>query len=62
MFNEANSVEAFVRDVLCGTPTRKGLGWEFISHKDLPRSHTDVLVDSHLRPPVLAATRFVHIG
>ncbi len=22
MFNEANTVEAFVRDVLCGTPTR----------------------------------------
>lgn len=48
MFNESNSVEAFVRDVLCGTPTRKGLGWEFMSHKDLPRSATDALVDSHL--------------
>ncbi len=48
MFNESNSVEAFVRDVLCGTTTRKSLGWEFISHKDLPRSATDALVDSHL--------------
>ena len=53
MFNEANTVEAFVRDVLCGTPTRKGLGWEFISHTDLPRSKTDVLVDSHLRDALI---------
>lgn len=53
MFNEANTVEAFVRDVLCGTPTRKGLGWEFIPHTDLPRSKTDVLVDSHLRDALI---------
>ncbi|MDQ3686801.1 MAG: HsdR family type I site-specific deoxyribonuclease [Acidobacteriota bacterium] len=53
MFNEANTVEAFVRDLLCGTPTRKGLGWEFISHTDLPRSKTDVLVDSHLRDALI---------
>ncbi len=49
MFNEANSVEAFVRDILGGTDARRGLGWEFVSHKDLPRKVADVFVDEHLR-------------
>ncbi|HEX8396257.1 MAG TPA: HsdR family type I site-specific deoxyribonuclease [Pyrinomonadaceae bacterium] len=53
MFNEANSVEAFVRDVLSGTPSKRGLGWELISHKDLPRTVSDVLVDEHLREALI---------
>lgn len=53
MFNEANSVEAFVRDTLGGTDSRRGLGWELISHKDLPRSVSDVLVDEHLREALI---------
>jgi type I restriction enzyme R subunit len=53
MFNEANSVEAFVRDILGGTDKQRGLGWELISHKDLPRSVSDVLVDEHLREALI---------
>jgi type I restriction enzyme R subunit len=54
MFNEANSVEDFVRDILCGkTRTRPGLGWEYIPRDQLPRSTGDVLVDSHLRDALI---------
>ena len=30
-FNEANTVETFIRDLLCN------LGWHYLSHEDLPR-------------------------
>jgi type I restriction enzyme R subunit len=53
MFNEANSVEAFIRDILGGTSAKGGLGWEFISHKDLPRTVSDILVDEHLREALI---------
>ncbi len=53
MFNEANSVEAFVRDILGGTDKQRGLGWELISHRDLPRVVSDVLVDEHLREALI---------
>jgi type I restriction enzyme, R subunit len=53
MFNEANSVEAFVRDILGGNDKQRGLGWEFVSHKDLPRTVSDVLVDEHLREALI---------
>ncbi|MDQ3747670.1 MAG: HsdR family type I site-specific deoxyribonuclease [Acidobacteriota bacterium] len=53
MFNEANSVEAFVRDILGGTDKQRGLGWELVSHRDLPRSVSDVLVDEHLRESLI---------
>ncbi|MEQ9455614.1 MAG: HsdR family type I site-specific deoxyribonuclease [Phycisphaeraceae bacterium] len=42
-FNEANTVEAFIRDRL------KSIGWEFIDHATLPRQPQDVLVEDHLR-------------
>lgn len=42
-FNEANTVEAFIRDRL------KSIGWEFIDHQTLPRRAQDVLVEDHLR-------------
>jgi len=54
-FNESNTVEAFVRDLLVG------LGWEYLSRKDLPRQTQDVLAEEHLRealirlnPPIAA--------
>lgn len=63
-FNEANTVEAFVRDLLCGGITHhtaigpglarrtgkiSGLGWHFLSRENLPRQPQDVLVETHLR-------------
>jgi type I restriction enzyme R subunit len=64
VFSEANTVEAFVRDLLCGDTTHHtavgpglarrhrhllGLGWHFLARQDLPRQLHDVLVESHLR-------------
>ena len=43
MFNEANTVEAFSRDLL------KNVGWTFIDRDMLIRQQQDVLVESHLR-------------
>lgn len=64
MFNEANTVRDFVRDLLCGKqdfPLGKkageksstGLGWEFIAGNKLPRSDGDVLVDSYFRDALI---------
>lgn len=54
MFNEANSVEDFIRDLLCGKAgKRPGLGWEYIPRDQLTRSTSDVLVDSHLRDALI---------
>ena len=58
-FNEANTVEAFIRDLLCGAIThhtavgpglarRSGLGWHFLSHENLPRQPQKALVEDHL--------------
>ena len=47
MFNESNTVEAFIRDRL------KRIGWEFIEHATLPRQSQDVLVEDHLRDTLL---------
>src|SRR5438105_2703940 len=62
-FSEANTVEAFIRDLLCGPGphavstsaglARKagrvtGLGWHFIGPSDLPRQPQEVLVEPHL--------------
>jgi type I restriction enzyme R subunit len=44
MFNEINSVEDFVRDLLANE-----LGWAFIPGKDLPRQLDEVFVTDHLR-------------
>ena len=69
MFNEANSVEDYVRDLLCGKqdsavgePLFKGaslpglaagLGWRFIPADQLPRDFNDVLVEAHLREALI---------
>jgi len=62
-FNEANAVEAFVRDLLCGGITHQtavgpglarrtgqisGLGWHYLSHENLPRQPQEALVEDHL--------------
>ncbi|MAW60657.1 MAG: DEAD/DEAH box helicase [Planctomycetes bacterium] len=67
-FNESNTVEALVRDRLCGgithhTATGPGLarrageiagaGWHFIAAKDLPRGLEDPLVEDYLRDALI---------
>lgn len=62
-FNEANTVEAFVRDLLCGGITHhtavgaglarrsgriSGLGWHYLSHENIPRSPQEVIVEDYL--------------
>ena len=62
-FNEANTVEAFIRDLLCGGITHhtavgpglarrtgqiSGLGWHYLSHENLPRQPQEALVEDHL--------------
>lgn len=64
-FNEGNTVEAHLRDILAGLPTTRpeevsaglaraggrlsGLGWQFIGPADLPRQAQEVLVEPYLR-------------
>lgn len=67
-FNEANTVEAFIRDLLCGGITHhtavgsgrarrsgnlSGLGWHYLAARDLPRSSHQVLVEPHLREALI---------
>ncbi|MCP5055940.1 MAG: HsdR family type I site-specific deoxyribonuclease [bacterium] len=62
-FNEANTVEAFVRDLLCGGITHHtavgpglarhtgqipGLGWHYLSHQNLPRQPHEALAEDCL--------------
>jgi len=63
-FNEANTVEAFFRDLLCGGVTHhtavgpgfarrhgtiSGLGWHYLAHQHIPRQPQDVFVESFVR-------------
>ena len=67
-FNEANTVEAFVRDLLCGGITGRttadsglartgnqlsGLGWHYLSHENLPRQPQEAIVEEHLRDALI---------
>lgn len=67
-FNESNTVEAFVRDRLCGAITHhtavgpglarhggriSGLGWHFLSRQNLPRRPQEVLVEDHVREALI---------
>lgn len=66
-FNEANTVEAFIRDRLTGTtnPTTvapgfaedgvasSGLGWHFVGPADLPRQPQEALVEPYLRDALI---------
>jgi type I restriction enzyme R subunit len=67
-FNEANTVEAIVRDRLCGGITHytavglglarrqgrvSGLGWHYLARQDLPRQLHEVFVEDHLREALI---------
>ena len=67
-FNESNTVEAFVRDLLCGGfahhtavgPGRarrhghiSGLGWHYLSAQNLPRKSDEILVEEHSREALI---------
>ena len=67
-FNESNTVEAFVRDRLCGGITHhtavgpglarrlgqvSGLGWHFLAPQNLRRQPHEVLVEGQLREALL---------
>ncbi len=61
MFNEANSVENFIRDLLCSPPATTRVRtireqdaaytpiWQYIPATQLRRKETDVLVEADLR-------------
>jgi len=64
VFNEANTIEAFLRDLLCGGVTHHtavgsglarrhgricGLGWHYLAHQHIPRRPQDVFVESFVR-------------
>jgi type I restriction enzyme R subunit len=69
VFTEANSVEDFVRALLCGARAGElplavrdeagvagrleGLGWEFVEGVHLPRADSDVLVEDHVRQALI---------
>ncbi|MGO7864968.1 HsdR family type I site-specific deoxyribonuclease [Rhizobium ruizarguesonis] len=68
-FNEGNTVEAHLRDILAGQPTLRprdfgpglarvgnrvtGLGWHYVAPADLPRQPQEVLVERHLRDALI---------
>jgi type I restriction enzyme R subunit len=67
-FNESNTVEAFIRDLLTGGITHHtaaghglarrngrivGLGWHFLSAANLPRQPQEILVEDHLREALI---------
>ena len=67
-FTESNTVEAFIRDLLCGGVTSQkhlatglarldgkvqGLGWHYIPPQILPRKIEDVMVEQYLRDTLI---------
>lgn len=66
-FNEANTVEAFIRDRLAGSTSSanvapgfarhssviSGLGWHFVGPADLPRQSQEALVEPYLRDALI---------
>src|SRR5205809_923538 len=67
-FNEANTVESFIRDRLCGGITHhtaagpglarrlrqiSGLGWHFLAPRNIARQPHEVLVEDHLRQALI---------
>ena len=69
MFNEANTVEALVRDILCGADAARhkgaasglarnslgivGLGWYFVGPHELTRQPQDIFVEEYLRDALI---------
>ena len=67
-FTESNTIEALVRDVLCGGVTHhttvgpglarrqgalSGLGWHYLAPPHLPRQAHEVLVEDHVREALI---------
>jgi len=67
-FSESNTIEAFIRDQLCGGMTHhtsvgpglarrhrqvSGLGWHYLSASNLPRQMHEVLVEEHVREALI---------
>src|SRR5687768_5420795 len=67
-FNESNTVEAFIRDRLCGGVTREaavgvgfarhqgkisGLGWHLVARQRLQRQAHEVVVEDYLREALI---------
>ena len=68
-FNEANTVEAHLRDLLAGAASARpaqlsiglaraggkiaGLGWHYVAPTDLPRQPQEVLIEAHLRDALI---------
>ncbi|QIX96284.1 type I restriction endonuclease subunit R [Cedecea sp. FDAARGOS_727] len=65
MFNESNTVEAYVRDLLAGSTLKpintvrdhqdssRGIGWNYVSPTDVPRQIQETLVEPWLREALL---------
>lgn len=65
MFNEENTVEQMVLDTLCGSVSSFQIadelasyggeikGWRFVAAEELPRQHSDVLVESMVRDALI---------
>lgn len=65
MFNEENTVEQMVLDTLCGGVTSNMVaeelasyggeikGWRFVAAEELPRQHSDVLVEIQVRDALI---------
>lgn len=65
MFNEVNTVDQMVLDTLCGGVTSNMVaeelasyggeikGWRFVAAEELPRQHSDVLVESMVRDALI---------
>ena len=67
-FTESNTVEALVRDILCGGVTHhtavgpglarrhgalSGLGWHYLGAQHLPRQPHEILVEDHVREALI---------
>ena len=67
-FTESNTVEALVRDILCGIVTHhtavgpglarrrgtlSGLGWHYLGAQQLPRQAHEILVEDHVREALI---------
>jgi type I restriction enzyme R subunit len=68
MFNESNTVEAFIRDILCGKITQtappqpglsrtnrkiNGVGWNYLPSQNIPRQPQEVFVETFVRDALI---------
>ncbi|WP_228043698.1 type I restriction endonuclease subunit R [Dolichospermum sp. LEGE 00246] len=68
MFNEANTIEAFIRDILCGKITQtappqsglsrknrkiNGVGWNYLPSQNIPRQPQEVFVETFVRDALI---------